>query len=262
MSELDGRVAIVTGGATLIGVKIVEALHAAGARVTVVDINATDGEKLAERLAPNVIFRRTDVTEDSQLDACIQATTDAFGGVDCLVNLAATYLDNGLDSSRQDWLSALNTNLVSGAVLLQKLVPLMKQRGGGAVVNMASIAGKLAQPGRMTYAASKAAILQVTRSEALQLAPHRIRVNSVSPGWTWSNVIAQLSDGDRGKADRVAALCHPLGRAGSPEEVADAVVFLCSARASFITGTDLAVDGGYTAIGPERMTDLIPMLME
>jgi hypothetical protein len=113
----------------------------------------------------------------------------------------------------------------------------------------------------MLYAVSKAAILGMTRNQAAHLAQHKIRVNSVSPGWTWSNVIKQLSGDDRTKTDRVAAPLHMLGRAGDAEEVANAVLFLCSDQASFITGTDIAVDGGYTALGPEQQTDQVAILM-
>ncbi len=261
MTDLSGKVAIVTGGATLIGAKVVEAFDAAGAKSTVADINAEDGEALAKRIGDSVIFTNTDITDDEALDACIAETVERFGGIDFVVNVACTYLDNGIDSTRAEWLEALNTNVVSGAILVQKVMPHMQERGGGAVVNYASISGKVAQPGRMLYAVSKAAILGMTRNQAAHLAPHNIRVNSVSPGWTWSNVIKQLSGDDRAKTDRVAAPLHMLGRAGNAEEVANTVLFLCSDQASFITGTDIAVDGGYTALGPEQQTDQVAVLM-
>lgn len=261
MTDLSGKVAIVTGGATLIGAKVVEAFDAAGAKSTVADINAEDGEALAKHIGDSVIFTNTDITDDEALDACIAETVERFGGIDFVVNVACTYLDNGIDSTRAEWLEALNTNVVSGAILVQKVMPHMQERGGGAVVNYASISGKVAQPGRMLYAVSKAAILGMTRNQAAHLAPHNIRVNSVSPGWTWSNVIKQLSGDDRAKTDRVAAPLHMLGRAGNAEEVANTVLFLCSDQASFITGTDIAVDGGYTALGPEQQTDQVAVLM-
>lgn len=261
MTDLSGKVAIVTGGSTLIGAKVVEAFDSAGAKSTIADINTEDGEALAERIGDSAIFMETDITKDDALDACIAETVERFGGLDIVVNVACTYLDNGIASTRAEWLEALNTNVVGGAILVQKVLPHMQARGGGAVVNYASISGKVAQPGRMLYAVSKAAILGMTRNQAAALAPHKIRVNSVSPGWTWSNIIKQLSGDDRAKTDRVAAPCHMLGRAGDPEEVANAVLFLCSDQASFITGTDIAVDGGYTALGPEQQTDQIPILM-
>jgi NAD(P)-dependent dehydrogenase (short-subunit alcohol dehydrogenase family) len=147
-------------------------------------------------------------------------------------------------------------------MMLKAVRPHMVRRGGGAVVNFGSISAKVAQHGRWLYPVSKAATLQLTRNEAMDLAGDKIRVNSVSPGWTWSKVIAELSKNNRAKADSVGAPFHLLGRIGNPEEVAQAVVFLCSSHASFITGTDLAVDGGYAAMGPERAEEAIPKLAE
>lgn len=262
MRGLQGKAAIVTGGSTLIGEKVGEAFANAGCGVVLADINTEDGERIASGLGDKVDFLATDVTKDADIDACLKHCEERFGGVDFLVNVASTYLDNGLASTRDEWLTALNVNLVGMAIFTQKAQAHMRKRGGGAVVNFASISGKRAQPGRMLYSASKAGILQFTRNAAMQVRDDNIRVNSISPGWTWSNIMVQLTENKREKADAVAAPFHMLGRTGGPDEVANAVLFLCSDEASFITGTDLAVDGGYTAMGPEQMTDAVSKLAD
>jgi len=260
MSELSGKVAIVSGGATLIGEKTAEALCAAGARVTVADINDRDGERVAAGLGDAGIFVKTDITVDEDIDMCIRQTTKTFGGIDCLVNVACTYLDNAAASTREEWLTALNVNVVGTMIFARKVSVEMRKRGGGAVVNFGSIAGKRAQPGRLLYSVSKAAILGMTRNQALLLAEYGVRVNSVSPGWTWSSVIRDFSGNDRAKADAVAEPLHINGRLVDAEEVASAVLFLCSDAAAGINGTDLAVDCGYTAMGPEQKTDRVSEL--
>ncbi len=260
MANLNNKVAIVSGGATMIGWKTAQALRDGGAKVVLADIAEEEGERVAEELGQDVFFQCTDITDDVQIDACIAATVERFGGVDCLINVACTYLDNGIDSTRDEWLTALNVNLVGAAIFVQKVAPLMRERGGGAVVNFGSISGKRAQPGRMLYAVSKAAIIGMTRNQALNLAADKIRVNSVSPGWTWSNVIRDLSGDDRANADKVAGPLHLIGRLVEPDEVAATVAYLCSDDASGITGTDIAVDGGYTAMGPEQTVDQVSKL--
>lgn len=253
MPDLSNKVAIVTGGASLLVSKVAKAFYEAGANVTVADIDAERGQQLADSLGDSVLFCETDISDDDQLDNLVSTTVDTFGGIDVLVNGAATYLDDGLDTTRSDWLTALDVNLVSGVLLAQKVAPHMKQRGGGSIVNFASISGKRAQPLFFVYSTSKAAILGVTRNEALKLAEHNIRVNSVSPGWVWSDPIRDMSGDNREMVNGIGAKMHLVGRIGDPEEVAAAVIFLASDEASFITGADLAVDGGYTAIGPEQM---------
>jgi NAD(P)-dependent dehydrogenase (short-subunit alcohol dehydrogenase family) len=262
MRGIAGRTAIVSGGATSIGAAIVRAFHAEGARVVIADIAEAEGGALAAALGQGALFQRTDVTSDADIAQCIAAALAAFGGIDFLVNGAVTYLDGGLDSTRAEWLQALDLNLVSGARFLAAAAPEMKKRGGGAVVNLSSVAGKFGQRGRALYPAAKAAILQLTKSEAMTLAGDRIRVNSVSPGWTWSAPVARASRGDRAKADRVAADYHPLGRVGDAEEVARAVLYLCSDDASFTTGADLPVDGGYAMTGPDGGTPAMGRLAE
>lgn len=260
MDELKGKVAIVTGASTLIGACVVDAFVAAGARVVLADIADDAGQAAAARHGEAAVYRRTDVTQDDDIDAALALAEKRFGGLDILVNAACSYDDGGIATTREQWRRGLDVNLIGAAVFAQKAAEPMRRRGGGAIVHYGSIAGKVAQPGRMMYSVSKAGMLHLVRTQALALAPDRIRVNSVSPGWTWSNAIDFLSQGRRQLADDVASMVHPLGRTGNPEEVAAAVLFLCSDRASFITGTDIAVDGGYTALGPERMENMVALL--
>jgi NAD(P)-dependent dehydrogenase (short-subunit alcohol dehydrogenase family) len=262
MRGLTGKVAIVTGGATSIGAAIVRAFHAAGTKVVIADIEVGAGTALAAELGAGALCQRTDVSDDTEIAACVAATVATFGGIDFLVNNACSFLDKGLQSSRAEWLASLNVNLVGGAIFVREVAPHMRRRGGGAIVNFSSIAGKHGQRGRALYPAGKAAILQVTRNEAMELAADRIRVNSVAPGWTWSAVIERLAKGDRAKADRIAGEYHPLGRVGDAEDVARAVLFLCSDDARHITGIDLPVDGGYAMTGPDQGTPRMGRLGE
>lgn len=260
MESLCKRSVIITGGATLIGQALAEAFVAAGSEVAILDIDAAAGAALADRLGPAARFIATDITRDDQLQAAVERVEAEVGGIDILVNLACSYLDEGLASSRADWLTALDINLVSAVMATKAVHPALRRRGGGVIVNFSSISAEVAQTGRWLYPASKAAMRQLTRSMALDLAEEGIRVNSVSPGWTWSRLIEEVSGGDRARTDRVAGDFHMLGRAGDPAEVAQVVLFLCSDRASFVTGADYAVDGGYSALGPEQRVPAIPRL--
>lgn len=256
MRGLEEKVAIIPGGATKIGAAVVDAFCDAGVKVMVADIDADAGQALVRE---RVAFQTTDLRDDGQIGDLVTATNKLFGRIDFLVNVACSYLDNGIESTRAEWLESLDVNLV-GCVMLMKAARAELARHGGAIVNFGSISGRIAQTGRWLYPVSKAAILQLTRTQAMDLAPQGIRVNAVSPGWTWSTVMDDLTGGDRQKTDRVAAPFHLLERVADPAEIAAAVLFLCSDDARFITGTDIRVDGGYTAMGPERAEPAIPLL--
>lgn len=255
MRGLQGKVAIVPGGATKIGRAVVQAFVDAGTRVMVADI-ADPGA-----LPDDAAFTRCDLRSDADIAALVAGTRERWGRIDFLVNVACSYLDNGAASTRAEWLEALDINLV-GSVMLMQAARADLAASRGTIVNFGSISSRVAQTGRWVYPVSKAAILQLTRNQAMDLAPDGIRVNAVSPGWTWSNIMDQLTGGNRAKTDAVAAPFHLLGRVGNPEEVASTVLFLCSDEASFITGTDIAVDGGYTAMGPEQAVPAIPKLID
>jgi NAD(P)-dependent dehydrogenase (short-subunit alcohol dehydrogenase family) len=249
--NFEGKVAIVTGAAAMLGSAIVRAFVKAGAQVLAVDIDTARGEALQAELGPLCRFVACDIASDAALDALVANALASEGRIDFLVNNAVVYGDRGMEASRGEWLHALDINLVSGAMLVQKTADALAAQGG-AVVNMGSVGGKFGTAGRALYPAAKAAILQLTRNQAASLAPRRVRVNSVSPGWTWSDALSRMAGGDRAHADRVAAPLHPLGRAGDGDDVAPVVLFLCSDAARFVTGADIPVDGGFSMLGPDQ----------
>jgi len=245
------RVVIVTGGATSIGAAIVRAFAGEGATVVIADI-AAEGAALAAEIGERCSFVPTDLADDAQIRHCADEAARRHGGIDAVVHVACTYVDGGIHASRRDWHRSYDVNVVGAAMLVKEAVPHMRARGGGAVLLIGSISAKVAQAGRWLYPASKAALLQLARSMALDLAPMNIRVNTLSPGKTWSGPLASKHGGDRAAADAAEGTYHMTGRLADPAEIARVAAFICSEGASFITGADIAVDGGYSAMGPER----------
>ncbi|MCV6903484.1 MAG: SDR family NAD(P)-dependent oxidoreductase, partial [Achromobacter xylosoxidans] len=192
---LAGKTAIVTGSTQGLGADIARGLAAAGANVVLVGRNAQAGRALADTLGARALFHETDIGQDDQIRHCLNAALARFGRVDILVNNACQYNDRGLASSREEWHATLDTNLVSAAIFTQMAAPLLPR--GGVVVNLGSTGGKFGAAGRALYPASKAALLQITKNFAVELAPAGIRVLAVSPAWTWSPSVEQLAGGSR-----------------------------------------------------------------
>jgi len=249
--ELSGKVALVTGGTHSIGGAIVQGLHAAGAKVLATGIEDARGAALTADLGEGARYRHLDLRHDADIDAALDDCRTAFGRLDCIVNAACSYLDNGLATPRADWLAALDVNVVGAAILMQKALPLLT-KPGGVVVNIGSVAGKFGNGFRGPYSVGKAGLMHLTKLAAVSLGPQGIRVVTVSPGWTWSPPMEVMTDNNRDLADRAGAEVNPLGRVGRMEEVANVVVFACSDKASWVTGCDLPVDGGFSMVGPDR----------
>jgi len=218
--------------------------------VILADRAADHGAAAADRLGEHASFVETDVATDGDLDRLIGTAIDRFGRLDGVVGASANFDDERLASDRALWQRVLDTNVVSAAMLTTKAAAVM--RPGGAIVHVASVSGHVSQPLRVVYNVSKAGLLMLVKSAGNHLAKQGIRVNAVSPGWTWSRNIERRY-GTRERADALAAEFQPLGRMAEPREVAEAATFLLSDRASFITGAELLVDGGYRTLGPEAL---------
>ena len=238
------------------GLATVKRLAEEGAAVAVFDINREAGEKVVSDLGLknlNVSYYMVDVSKKDQCVQGVKTFAEANAGkINYLVNSAAYFGCQSVNAEKGDWDRSFSVNAVGYANMVQACVPFMEQTSGDkSIVNIASVSGHIAQPNHWTYSATKGAILTMTKCMALDLAKHRIRVNSVSPAWVWTPEVAKAAKGDRAKWEPVWGPFHMLGRLCEPSEVAGAMCFLLSEDASFITGTDLRVDGGYCAMGPE-----------
>jgi NAD(P)-dependent dehydrogenase (short-subunit alcohol dehydrogenase family) len=247
--------AVVVGGGSGIGAATALGLAELGTSVAIFDINAAAALTVAEQVTPTELctVHEVDVSDADALAAAVSAVVENKAQIDFLVNSAASFISAGLEASPADWDRVLGVNVKGCAASVSAISPHMP--AGSAIVNVGSISAHIAQPNRWTYNATKAAIVEMTKCQALDLAPRGVRVNVVSPGWIWTPEVSKAAAGDRPRWEPVWGKYHILGRLGEPEEVANAIIFLLSSAASFITATELMVDGGYSALSAEGAGD-------
>ena len=221
--------------------------------MVVADTDPEGGHETTARIESaggEAVFVPTDVSKEPQVEELVQTASSAYGAINVLVNNAAAFVFRTVeDITESDWRLAIDVNLMGAALLIKHVLPSMKAGGGGSIVNMGSIGGFTAQPASVPYSASKAALIQLTRSTAMELSPYQVRVNCVSPGSTLTPAferIPQLASGDREQVLREMASSNLMKRLADPKEIAYGVLFLASDEASFVTGASLVMDGGQT----------------
>ena len=253
MSKLEGKVALVTGAGAGIGQASALALAREGAAVCVSDVNEDAGRETARQILDaggKAIFEKCDVTQPSEVKAMVEATVAAFGSLDAAVNNAGIsgYFFQRLHEADDEMFErVLDVNLRGVWRCMKAELNQMLPGGGGAIVNIASVAGLIGAPKAADYSASKHAVIGITKSAALDYAKSGIRVNAVCPAYTDTAMVQGAIQGNPAMAS-IMTRAIPMGRLGQPEEIAEAVVWLCSDAASFVTGHALVLDGGLTAM--------------
>jgi NAD(P)-dependent dehydrogenase (short-subunit alcohol dehydrogenase family) len=249
-AELSGKFAIVTGAGSGIGRSIATTFAAAGAAVMCLDLNLGAVEETSRMITETggrSLPQRCDVSIEAETRASAGSAQSEFGRVHILVNAAASDDPNGtvLDISPADWTRVFAVNVMGAYLMSRAILPAMIAAGGGNIIHIASQLGRVAAPARVAYCASKGAIIQLAKAMAVDHAAQNIRVNALSPGAVETRRLV-LRFGDMETARRVAGPKHLLNRLGQPDEIAQAALFLASDAASFVTGADMLVDGGYT----------------
>lgn len=243
--RLQNKVALITGGASGIGEAAVRLFVEKGAQVIIADVNAESGKALATELGEQVMFVQTDVTDEVSVLQVIKEINKTYEKIDILFNNAGQMgpIKPSEQLAQTTWDQVISVNLTGVFLVTKHVVPLMAKNDGGSIINNASVLGHIGQAETLANTTTKGGVINLTRTLALEYASDNIRVNAVSPGYINTPLVQALAD-DK-KAEFIAR--QPLGRLGDPREVAQAVLFLASEEASFITGTNIFVDGGYSA---------------
>ena len=251
MGELDGRVAIITGGASGIGAATSRLFAENGARVVIGDLQSDLGEALARELSPNVVFERADVANEDDVRSLVSRAEKSFGRLDCMFNNAGFggALGGIAETPVEEWDLTFQV-LVRGVFLGMKHAAPLLRRQGGSIISTASVAGLLGGYSPHAYAAAKAAVIQLTKSVSLEMAQDRVRVNCICPGFIATplalNTVGKPESAmESRKSSMVQA--QPIERPGEPTDIAEMALFLASDRSSFITGQAFIVDGGFAA---------------
>ena len=256
MGRLEGKVAIVTGGTSGIGKRTVERFAEEGARVVIAGRREEEGNAIAAAIGDTVRFVRTDVSREADLEAMIGQTVSAFGRLDVIFNNAGSPAPTGgIEGISLEGAEKALSVLFGGVLLgMKHAAPIMKRQGSGSIINNGSIAGHQAGwSSSMVYSAAKAAVIHLSRCAAMELGEAGVRVNSISPGAIATGIFGKAMGLESAEAEKTAemmqtnfAKAQPIKRAGLPEDIANAAVFLASDEASFVNGADLLVDGGIT----------------
>lgn len=245
--RLANKVAIVSGGGSGIGRAIAVAFAREGARVAVCGRDRKKLDAVAEQIGPACLAIVSDVSISKQVELAVRITVQHFGSVTTVVNNAGVLVAGTAESlSDDDWEHTFNVNVRGTWLMARAALPYLRQAGGGSIINIGSVLSLVGARNRAAYAASKAAVLGLTRAMALDHATEHIRVNCICPGMVETEMIAPFNTDEAARRQRLAM--HPIGRFGKPEDIASLAVFLASDESEWTTGTAFPVDGGYTAV--------------
>ncbi|HEU4647503.1 MAG TPA: glucose 1-dehydrogenase [Gemmatimonadales bacterium] len=254
MGRVQGKIALVTGGALGIGRAASELLAREGARVAVTDLRDAEGQKLVEeieRAGGTAAYWHLDVSNEAEVQAVFGEVERRWGPINVLVNNAGIGgVNRPTDEIRaEEWDAVMAVNVKGVFFCTKYAVPQMRRAGGGSIINLSSIYGLVGAPDNPPYHASKGAVRLMSKTDALLYAGDRIRVNSVHPGFIWTPMVEGYlrSQGDVEAGRRALAALHPIGHVGEPDDVAYAILYLAADESKFVTGSELVVDGGYTA---------------
>lgn len=248
MKRLEGKVAIVTGGVSGIGLATVERFIKEGAKVVATDIDEEKGKEVSNQYDNSqLIFVKHDVADENDWINVVEKAKEAFGKVDILFNNAGIYLIKPIaETELEDFQWVQRVDVDSVFLGMKHLAPVLAENGSGSIINNSSVAGLLGAPNHVSYGAAKGAVRVMTKDLAIEYAEHQVRANSIHPGYV-QTAMADYASEQSGASQEELGKLYPLGRLATPEDVANLVLFLASDESSYITGQEIAIDGGQTA---------------
>ncbi len=250
--SLKNKVTLVTGGSTGIGRASALAFSREGAKVIIADVNIDEGNNtlnMIKKHGGEAVFLEADVSQAKAVESLIDRITDQFGRLDCAMNNAGVVGSQALtaDCTEENWDNVIGVNLKGTWLCMKYEIRQMLKQGGGSIVNISSITGSVGYPTLPAYVVSKHGIVGLTKVSALEYAKSGIRINAVCPGYVRTPMLEGVFDGWSDEIENMISAQQPIGRSGKSEEIAEAVLWLCSDKSSFVTGHAMAVDGGYLA---------------